>query len=500
MQPLLDAAKDFWDKNKFPILSAFIASIVVYSSVVTQFIFSDHTLPNIGVYGYPSFKTLNEGRWFADILIRLGGGGGTQSFQAIVALFIQAVNGALFAVLLGVNGRFNRTIVTFLIVLHPAVLDYYAFSVDDLTFTFGDTLSLLAIMLLDRKGGQWWTWPVAAFLFMLSIASYQPKLAVFAVVAIGWLTACIVDPNSDSKVVLRKMISAAVAFGGGLLFYMLSLKLTLDPNVVLRNDGNSNMNTMGEAIQQFGTSYGYVIETMRRQWNSIPFGMGTFAKYLSLLGLVVLIVRSVKKGPIAVGLLLLCLIALPPAINLSAVANKNSWQDTGRIAMGYTYCLAFLAAAPLALPWIGAVARILAALVLWGFFVIATQENQFMSTKTVFETALMSRIVGRIETLALGDELHPLVVVGDTYFGYGDDLLAMPRRPLRPQFQYQTYVSYRQPQLTNFFVGRDIVRAPTDEERAAAEKNAIGRPLWPAPGSVYLDGNTIVVVMKPPGT
>ena len=49
-------------------------------------------------------------------------------------------------------------------------------------------------------------------------------------------------------------------------------------------------------------------------------------------------------------------------------------------------------------------------------------------------------------------------------------------------------------------IRRDIVRAPTDEERAAAEKNAIGRPLWPAPGSVYLAGNTIVVVMKPPGT
>lgn len=49
-------------------------------------------------------------------------------------------------------------------------------------------------------------------------------------------------------------------------------------------------------------------------------------------------------------------------------------------------------------------------------------------------------------------------------------------------------------------IRRDVVRAPTDEERAAAEKNAIGRPLWPAPGSVYLDGNTIVVVMEPPGT
>ena len=65
-------------------------------------------------------------------------------------------------------------------------------------------------------------------------------------------------------------------------------------------------------------------------------------------------------------------------------------------------------------------------------------------------------------------------------------------------FHEPTYIWYRQPEFTNFFLGRDGVRAPTEAERSKAEAGAVGRPVWPAPGAVYLDGDSVVVVLEPP--
>lgn len=89
--------------NKIPISLAFLSGLFLYSSLWTQFVLNDHTLPNIYLYNYPSFKTGLEGRWFADFLIWAGGSQGAQSFQAIAGFLLQALSGVLFADLLRVK-------------------------------------------------------------------------------------------------------------------------------------------------------------------------------------------------------------------------------------------------------------------------------------------------------------------------------------------------------------------------------------------------------------
>jgi len=488
----------WWRDNQVPILVAFGASLLLYSSIVTQFIFTDHTLPNIIVNNYPTYRTLFEGRWFADFLIWLGGGGGTPSFQSAAAFLLQAINGILFCDILRVRGTFNRILITLLTALHPALLDYHGFSIDAIGFTVGDSLILLSVLILDRRGASPLAWIASSVLFMLAIAIYPPKLAVFAVVVIGWLTARAASNDTDAKTVLRMTASGAVVFAGGIALYGGSLWLTLESTAAIGRGTNNSVNTLAEAIEQFIGSYSYVIDNFHRQWHGLPGGAGTASAILSGLGAVSLLLRSAKRGAIPVAVWLIGLALILPAINLSAIANKNSWLDNGRLSVGYTYCLAFLAAGGMVGRWPLYLARLLSVVILYGFFIIAVQENQFISTKSVFETSMMTRIAARIEDVLPNREVRPLVVIGETEFELGPHLLREPTRPLRPEFRLPTFVDYRQPQFTNFFLGQDIVRFPTDEERETAIRNSASRPVWPAPGSVYLDGETVVVNLDRP--
>ena len=52
----------------------FIVQLVAYSYLFTTLFISNHTFPNVWRYTYPSFKTLGEGRWMADLLIAAQGG------------------------------------------------------------------------------------------------------------------------------------------------------------------------------------------------------------------------------------------------------------------------------------------------------------------------------------------------------------------------------------------------------------------------------------------
>ena len=80
-----------------------LLQVVAYGYLFTVPIFTDHTFPNSWLYPYPSFKTDGEGRWLADLVILLQGGSGVPSVQMAGAALLQAINGILFASLLGLR-------------------------------------------------------------------------------------------------------------------------------------------------------------------------------------------------------------------------------------------------------------------------------------------------------------------------------------------------------------------------------------------------------------
>ena len=123
-----------------------VLQFITYGYFFTTLIFTNHTFPNSWVFLYPSYKTLGEGRWFADIIFWLQGGSGVQPFQMSVAVALQSLNGLLFARFLGLEKRLDVSLAAAFLCLYPAFLDYYSFAMDHISFVIGDTFALIGIL------------------------------------------------------------------------------------------------------------------------------------------------------------------------------------------------------------------------------------------------------------------------------------------------------------------------------------------------------------------
>jgi hypothetical protein len=477
-------------RNAVPLAAALIVGLVVYSAYWTDVIFTNHTIPNSAIYRYPSFKTFTEGRWFADIVIWLFGGGGTQSFQTIAGIAIQAINGVLFAELFGVQSRSRRVIIALLVALHPAVLDYYSFTIDAITFTFGDTLALLGLLCLSRPAATWRIMAAGVVCLVLALAAYQPKLSVIGTVALSLVAATAADPRSSFVTLIERSTRIVAGSGIALVLYFLTVLATVRFNGTSRN----NVSDVGEAIGMALQSYPTVLDSLWRQLVAVP-SMGSLGlTVLAVGGVAFGAVASARKSPLTFAAFAATILFLPPAIEATRIINSETNPDIARTLMGYAYLPPFLLVLWPVTRWF--VGEIAAAVAAFGFGIIATQENEFTSMKAAFDMQMMSRIVGRIEEVLPDREPRPLVVIGEAAFTYGNQMVYRPNRPLRPHSSTTAFIQYRQGQMANFFLGRDLLTLPTQVDVDAAVEAAARRPIWPTDGSVFMTGDVVVVSLE----
>lgn len=480
-----------WGKrNGVALLLAFVVGLVAYSTYWTDLVFTNHTIPNSAIYRYPGFKTFTEGRWFADIVIWLFGGGGTQSFQTIAGVAIQAINGVVFAELFGVQSRSRRAIIALLVALHPAVLDYYSFTIDSVTFTFGDTLALLGLLCLSQPAVTWRVMAIGVLCLVLALAAYQPKLSLIGTVALCLIASTAADPRSSTATLIERSVRLVVGPALALILYWLTALVTVRFNGTSRN----NVSDLGEAVSMALQSYPTVLSSLWRQLVTIP-SIGSLGLAVLAIGALALgALSAARKSPFTFVAFLAALCLLPPAIEATRIINSETGADIGRTLMGYAYLPPFLLALwPVTRWFIGEVA---AAITAFGFGVVATQENEFTSMKAAFDIQMMSRIVGRIEDVLPDRTPRPLVVIGEAAFSYGNQMLSRPNRPLRPHSSTTAFIQYRQGQMANFFLGRDILTLPSDADIAGAVEAAASHPVWPAAGSVFMAGNVVVVSLE----
>ena len=83
--------------NAVPIALLVVLQFAVHHAFFTYFVFTNHSLPNVFVTPYPSYRTLSEGRWLADIVIWLQGGAGVAPLLMFLAATLQAANGFVLA-------------------------------------------------------------------------------------------------------------------------------------------------------------------------------------------------------------------------------------------------------------------------------------------------------------------------------------------------------------------------------------------------------------------
>ncbi|MFN4262908.1 MAG: glucosyltransferase domain-containing protein [Thioalkalivibrionaceae bacterium] len=138
----------------------------------------------------------------------------------------------------------------------------------------------------------------------------------------------------------------------------------------------------------------------------------------------------------------------------------------------------------------------LAVFAIYRFVLINAEIGQAAQLRTAYETAMVSTLARDIdqELREAGLEAEPraVVVVGERSM---PDQRFLRTKSVRSHLVFPMFVDYRSAEWLNFYMGRDALRSPTMEERAAGEAAAVGAPAWPASGGIRLLPSGVVVVV-----
>jgi hypothetical protein len=497
---------NLFEKYSAAFITVYLLTVAVYSYFFSSLFFTNHIFPNAFVEGYPSYRTLGEGRWFADIIRFLVGGTGVQATQMIMAVALQIINGFLFAQLLRVTNRIYILLAAAFLALHPAFLDYYSFTSDHIAFVLGDSLALLGVLALDRVQKRYLAILFAALCFVLVFAIYQPKIALVAFLLLAWCvigthtgnTAKEKQPNSGMAIrhLSDRVIPALLAFVIGLLGYYLSIRLTIS----FDTSNRTHINDFGEMLQQVAQAYPSIIQRLGERADYLPRVLQYLPMLVVLLGVLSLVLAAWRTN-YWLALTALALIAVMPiALQLSHIINANTWQSAGRILAPDAYFLLFFLVSAWKLPWPRFIPTMILVTFVYYFSVIGSQETNAAAFKNIFDVEKISRVVSQIENVTpeLYRKQWPIVVIGHISPNNEDRFRRYKNDTYGAHIKSETFEAYRQVEILNFFLGRDIVIRPTQVQVDSALTSQRNRRAWPAPESVYLDNGTIVVILEKP--
>ncbi len=485
------------------LIALFLLQLVAYSYLFTEMTLTNHTLPNSMLSGYPSFRTSGEGRWLADFIIYLQGGSGVQSVQMTVAAALQAINGVLFSRLVGLSNRFEVFLVSALLCLFPAFLDYYSFAIDHVSFVIGDSFVIL---------GAWaWVWGqrlgtrvvLASGFYLLSLATYAPKIMLISVFTLLSLILVLTvhqdrhltNPERSGKQLLRESLLFPLPLMLSVGVFWLSTQLLVLEPIFPR----THLNDVAQALQELGASYRVFLTYLGSDIGGVPSGLLAWIPPLLLGGGVVALLSFPSRDRRIPAVLLAAILLLPVAAHASKIINIHTPADSGRFFIAYGYVLMFFLALALQRARIRVLAVPLACLLLWLLFLFAAQQANAAQLKTTYELSMINRILVRVEPL-LGERKQgrrPIVVIGRYPPFRVRDVVRWPSRMDAPHLlRTEAFADYRQPELINFMLGRKLVRSPSPQEKEHAIGAAAAVAPWPSADAVFLDGESVVVALQ----
>lgn len=486
-----------FQEHKSLVIGLVILQFAVYSYFFTTLIFTNHTFPNSWVFPYPSFKTGGEGRWFADLVIMFQGGSGVQPFQMILAVIIQAINGILFTRIMGVEGRIEAALCAAFVCLYPALLDDYSFAMDHLTFALGDTMALAGAYYVRCAPPSIGKGVAATILLALALAAYQPKIAF-----LGFLGLCCVIMHTSfgragqpfsRKEELKRIGYAASVFLGACVLYFISAKATISYDIGVR----TYLNSFSEITEQLIEAYRKFWRYYTREVDYMPHFLHSLPAVAIGFGSIALLRSAYQRHVAALALTLFFLLLIPVALRAPYIIDKHSWENAGRITFANGYALLFFLSCALRMAWSRKIVAGMLALFVYFFAILGTQQSNAAALKTIYDLNMINRITARIEAQVgdLYEKDHPLVVIGQ-YPAFSLSKYLRYENVPRAHVQSDAFAPYRQVEIINYFLGRDVVRRPTPAELERAVASLGGHHRWPSQDSVFLMDDTIVVVLE----
>jgi hypothetical protein len=474
-----------------------LLQVLTYGYLLTSLLFTNHTFPNSFVFPYPSFKTLGEGRWLADLIIRVQGGSGVQPFQMAVAIAVQSVNGILFARFVGLERHLDVFLVGAALCLYPAFLDYYSFAMDHITFTLGDMFVLVA-MLFCKRAPSVKQALLCCLLFVLALACHQSKIGLMGFGCICYvamhITGTDVDRPFSVKGTALSIVYIACVFGGACVAYLLSTKLTITFDIGERTYLNSGPEMLDAAVASYGRFVRY--HTVGADY--LPRALRFLPALGIALGCLAMLHKAYTRHVAAAAIVTVLLLLVPPAAGALEIINRKSWPNAGRIVFVYGYALMFFLGYALLVRRMRTIALGILATSLYCFVVLGTQEANAAAFKTVYDLGMINRIASRIESVAedLHQKQYALVVAGHYPDFPRSKYVRVPNKSNHAQLQIFTFAVYRQTEILNYVLGRDALGTPSAAQVGRALMSAQGRQPWPARESVYVLDDIVVVLLE----
>ena len=490
----------------FIFAGAYLITLIIYSYFFTTILFNDHLFSNIWFTPFPSFRTTAVGRWFADFLNYIVGGVGVQAFQMSLATGIQVVNGLLFAVFIGLRKPLHVFIATLFICLHPAFLDYYSFTRDHIGFTLSDTLIILGVLALERFSNPKVGMAMGTTCFIFALATYQPKIALIALLLIFLCIHGVFHLADEMKVRMRsiliiKLFVSRYVLRGLFSFVMAVFLYYVSARMVISRpeEIHTEVNNIGEIFFGIEFSYLAIIRNLTVMVDYLPDGIRWLPFATSLLGIIIYVWQAWQRKPV-LGLIVIILVALIPiALQLSFILNDNT-PVAGRTLAPQAYCLLFFIASLWNLRGAQHVGTAISLIFVYYFSIVGSQETNLAAMKHIFDVGKMNRIVSRLESLSFDDLHHriPVVVVGYLKSRDRPPIRRFANNLFKPRTRYEFFNEFCQPEILNFFLGRQglVLMRPTRAQVDAAIASQGTRRPWPASDSVYLQDGTLVILLE----
>ena len=170
----------------------------------------------------------------------------------------------------------------------------------------------------------------------------------------------------------------------------------------------------------------------------------------------------------AVIVVVVVLLVIPIVLRGSYIINKYSWENVGRMVSANGYALLFFLSLALQVKWMKKLVVGLLVVFLYLFVVVGTQESNAAAIKTIYDLSFINRIVSRIESVAedLHQKKYALVVAGHYPDFPRSRYVKSSNRSNQPHVRTFAFEVYRQPEILNYFFGRNVLIRPTPAQLA----------------------------------
>lgn len=491
----------------------FFLNIMAYGLIIGELIYTNHSFPNIWQQPFPSYRSL-EGRWTHDLIYLFQGRSGIVFFQTLIAIFIQILAGILFAVALNRKGDASLIISASIVSLMPYVNDYYGFPGDSIMFAVGDLLAVTGV-LIPKKNIKYVL--ASAFVFQLSIACYQPKIATICAISASYSLFLFADwdgSEENIKVILRSimLLAAACLAGAGMYFLVLKSLYILD---LIPSSEHFARRLSVASLDQIPKHIKFVIKDIYQRLFTPEAIIPQYVKYItvmvSFISICISIVYiAILKTAQYLRVMVLIFIAttlvfLICSVDMTFILSPNSYWYSGsgrfRTTFGFMIAAMIMMAIKTGRNYYNNIALIAVTVMVHSYIVTNASINQQARLNNIVEFAYVNRILSRIESQPGFDYNKKYNIV---VFGYLPLLMIPPQFVGAPTDTFvsnlsnTSFILYRQTEMLNWFAGKQTFTILTNEQLDKAKDYASTHNPYPADDSIRLfeDGLIVVILEK----